>query len=46
MAKVLILFYSRTGNTESMARKIAEVIKGEKLEVDVKKIEPNKEPRR
>ncbi len=39
MAKVLILFYSRTGNTESMARKIAEVIKGEGLEVDVKKIE-------
>ncbi len=39
MAKVLISYYSRTGNTESMAEKIAEVIEGEKLEVDVKKIE-------
>ncbi len=39
MAKVLISYYSRTSNTESMAEKIAEVIKEEKLEVDVKKIE-------
>ncbi len=39
MAKVLICYYSRTGNTESMAEKIAEVIKEEKLGVDVKKIE-------
>ncbi len=39
MAKVLVCYYSRTGNTESMARKIAEIIKEEKLEVDVKKIE-------
>ena len=39
MANVLVCYYSRTGNTERMARKIAEVIKGEQLEVDVKKIE-------
>ena len=39
MAKVLICYYSRTGNTESMAEKIAEVIKEEKLGIDVEKIE-------
>lgn len=39
MAKVLVCYYSRTGNTEKMAEKIAEVIKKEGLEVDLKKIE-------
>ena len=39
MANVLVCYYSRTGNTERMARKIAEVIKAEQLEVDVKKTE-------
>jgi len=39
MAKVLVCYYSRTGNTEKMAEKIAEVIKKEGLEVDLKKVE-------
>lgn len=39
MAKVLVCYYSRTGNTEKMAEKIAGVIKKERLEVDLKKVE-------
>lgn len=39
MAKVIVCYYSRTGNTEAMAEKIAEVIKKEGLEVDLKKVE-------
>lgn len=39
MAKVLVCYYSRTGNTAKMAEKIVEVIKEEGLEVDVKKVE-------
>jgi len=42
MAKVIICYYSRTGNTEEMAEKIAEVMKGEGLEVDLKKAEETK----
>lgn len=37
MSKILILYYSRTGNTERMANAIAEAIKKfEEVEVDVK----------
>jgi len=39
MARVLVCYYSRTGNTEKMAVKIAEVMKKEGLEVDLKKVE-------
>ena len=39
MAKVLVCYYSRTGNTEKMAHKIAEVIKKEGLEVALKRVE-------
>jgi len=39
MAKVLVCYYSRTGNTEEMAEKIAEVMKGEGLDVDLAKVE-------
>lgn len=42
MAKVIVCYYSRTGNTEEMAEKIAEVMKGEGLEVDLKKAEETK----
>ena len=39
MAKVLIGYYSETGNTEKMAKEIEKTIKGEGLEVVNKKIE-------
>ncbi len=39
MAKVLICYYSRTGNTEKMAEKISEVMRKDGLEVDLKKVE-------
>jgi len=39
MAKVLVCYYSRTGNTEKMAEKIAGVMKKERLEVNLKKVE-------
>lgn len=38
MAKALIIYYSRSGNTAKMAEKIAEGIREEKIEVDVKKV--------
>ncbi|MFP4081831.1 MAG: flavodoxin family protein [Candidatus Aminicenantes bacterium] len=39
MAKVLVCYYSRTGNTEKMAEKISEVFQTEGLEVDLKRVE-------
>ena len=42
MGKVLVCYYSRTGNTEEMAEKIAEVIKAEGLDVDLAKVEKTK----
>lgn len=39
MARVLVCYYSRTGNTEKMAEKIAAVVKKEGLEVDLKRVE-------
>lgn len=39
MPKVLVVYYSRTGNTESMAKAIAEAIAEESLDVECKKIE-------
>lgn len=39
MAKVLLVYYSRTGNTEKMAKIIAGVLKEEELEVTCKKVE-------
>ena len=39
MAKVLIVYYSRTGNTESMAKAIAEALTKENLDVGCKKVE-------
>ena len=39
MAKVLIVYYSRTGNTEMMAEIIEGAIKKEGVEVDRKKVE-------
>jgi NAD(P)H dehydrogenase (quinone) len=38
MPKILIAYYTRTGNTEKMARLIEEGVKEENIEVDVKKI--------
>ena len=37
--KVLVAYYSRTGNTESMAEIIAQSIKEEGVEVDLVKVE-------
>jgi len=39
MSMVLVCYYSRTGNTEKMAEKIADVVKKQGLEVDLKKVE-------
>jgi len=39
MAKVLILYYSRTGNTEKLAAEVAEGIKAVGVEVDMKRVE-------
>lgn len=39
MAKVLVCYYSRTGNTEKMAEKIAEIVNKEGLDVDLKRVE-------
>ena len=39
MAKVLVVYYSRSGNTEAMARFIAEGAESEGVEVECKKVE-------
>ncbi len=39
MANALVCYYSRTGNTEKMAKRIAETLKKEKLKVTLKKVE-------
>jgi len=39
MAKVLIAYYSRSGNTESMAKAIAKGVRDENLDVVCKKVE-------
>lgn len=42
MAKVLVVYYSRTGNTEKMAKLIAEHLKNHDNEVSLKKVEDTK----
>jgi len=44
MSKVLIVYYSRTGNTERMANIIAEAIKENNVDVECKKVE-NTDPK-
>ena len=39
MAKALVCYYSRTGNTKKMAVKIADTLKVEGLDVDLKNVE-------
>ena len=39
MKKALIVYYSQTGNTESMAKKIYDFLKEEKIETDLRKAE-------
>ena len=39
MAKVLVVYYSRSGNTEEMARCVARGVAREKVEADLKKVE-------
>ena len=39
MAKALVCYYSRTGNTKKMAARYAEVLEAEGLHVDLKKVE-------
>jgi NAD(P)H dehydrogenase (quinone) len=36
MSKILVIYYSRTGNTEKMAKAIAEGIEEEKVDVKIK----------
>jgi NAD(P)H dehydrogenase (quinone) len=42
MARVLICYYSQTGNTEKMAQIISDVMKNEDLSVDLKRAEDTK----
>jgi len=42
MAKILIVYYSKTGNTEKMAYAVEEGVKGEGIEVEVQKAEDTK----
>ncbi len=42
MPKVLIVYYSRTGNTEKMARCVAEGAKIDGVDVELKKVEDTK----
>ncbi|MCD6219258.1 NAD(P)H-dependent oxidoreductase [Candidatus Calescamantes bacterium] len=39
MSKVLVVYYSRTGNTEMMAREVAKGVEDEGVEVLLKKVE-------
>ena len=39
MAKVLVSYYSQTGHTETMARKITEIFQKEELSADLKRVE-------
>jgi len=39
MQKILIIYYSKTGNTEKMAQIVAEGVKEENVEVDLKNVE-------
>ncbi len=39
MAKALVCYYSRTGNTKKMAVKIADILKAEGLDVDLQDVE-------
>ena len=39
MSKVLVTYYSRSGNTKKMAEEIAQTIKQESVEVNLKKVE-------
>ncbi|KPJ58949.1 MAG: flavodoxin [Deltaproteobacteria bacterium DG_8] len=38
MSKILIIYFSKTGNTERMAHLVAEGVKGEGVAVEVKKV--------
>lgn len=42
MARILIIYYSKTGNTEEMAFSVAEGVKGEELDVEIKKVQEAK----
>ncbi len=42
MKKILIIYYSKTRNTEEMAKFVGEGVKEEKVEVEVKKAEDTK----
>ncbi len=42
MKKVLIIYYSKTGNTEEMAKAVEEGVKEERVEVEVKKADDAK----
>ena len=42
MSRVGIIYYSRTGNTEKMARAVYEGVKSEGVEVELKKVEETK----
>ena len=39
MAKIIVVYYSKTGNTKSMAKLVAEGVKEENVEVSLKSVE-------
>ena len=39
MAKILVTYYSRSGNTKKMAEEIAKGVDREKVDVDLKSVE-------
>jgi len=39
MPRALVCYYSRTGNTRKMAERVAEVLRAEGLDVDLKKVQ-------
>ncbi|MDD5045029.1 MAG: flavodoxin domain-containing protein [Candidatus Omnitrophica bacterium] len=39
MAKILVIYYSASGNTKAMAVKVADGVKREKVDVDLKSVE-------
>jgi NAD(P)H dehydrogenase (quinone) len=39
MAKILIIYYSRSGNTKKMAQAIAEAVKKEKVQVELRNVQ-------
>ena len=42
MAKILVIYFSKTGNTEEMAKSVAEGVEAEGLDVEIKRVQEAK----